>query len=45
VYYGKFWGSINHLPGFSAMPKNGTMLSPCEIGQVKRWIAAGAPNN
>ena len=42
---GKLWGSINHLPGFSAMPKNGTMLSPCEIGQVKRWIAAGAPNN
>ena len=42
---GKLWGSINQLPGYSAMPKNGTKLSDCEIKQFQKWIAAGAPNN
>lgn len=42
---GKLWGAINHLAGFSAMPKNGTKLSDCEISQFQKWIAAGAPNN
>lgn len=42
---GKLWGAINHQPGFSAMPKNGTKLSDCEITQVKKWMEAGAPNN
>lgn len=42
---GKLYGSIAHQPGFSAMPKNGTKLSDCEITQVQRWIAAGALNN
>ena len=42
---GKLWGSINQLPGFSPMPKNGTKLSDCEIKQFQKWIAAGSPNN
>ena len=42
---GKLWGSVNHLPGYSAMPKNGPKLSSCEIGQLQKWVAAGAPNN
>jgi len=42
---GKLWGSINQLPGFSAMPKNGAKLSDCEITQFQKWIAAGSPNN
>ena len=42
---GKLWGSINHLPGYAAMPKNGSKLSACEITQVKHWIEAGALNN
>jgi len=42
---GRLWGAINHLPGFSAMPKGGTKLSDCEIKQFKKWIDAGAPNN
>lgn len=42
---GKLWGAINHLPGYVAMPQNGSMLSDCELTQVKRWIDAGAPNN
>ena len=42
---GKLWGSINHLAGFSAMPKNGTKLSECEITKIKKWIEAGSQNN
>lgn len=45
VIDGKLLGSINQLPGFSPMPKNGTKLSDCEIGQFQKWIAAGSPNN
>lgn len=42
---GKLWGSINQLPGYSAMPQNGSKLSVCEITQIKKWIDAGSPNN
>lgn len=42
---GRLWGSVNHVPGYSAMPKNGNKLSACEISQIKKWIDAGAPNN
>lgn len=42
---GRLWGAINHLPGFSAMPKNGNKLSGCEISQIKKWIDSGSPNN
>ncbi|HEY1114454.1 MAG TPA: c-type cytochrome domain-containing protein [Chitinophagaceae bacterium] len=45
VTNGKLWGSINHLAGYAAMPKNGSKLSPCELAQVKGWIDAGALNN
>lgn len=42
---GRLWGAVNHLAGFSPMPKNGNKLSICEIDQIKNWIAAGASNN
>lgn len=42
---GKLWGSVNQLPGYSAMPKNGVRLSDCEISQIKKWMDAGSPNN
>ncbi len=42
---GRLWGSVNHLAGFSPMPKNGAKLSTCELDQIKNWITAGAPNN
>lgn len=42
---GKLYGAVNHVPGYSAMPKNGTKLSDCKITQIKKWIDAGAPNN
>ncbi len=45
VTNGKLWGSINQLPGYSSMPKNGARLSVCEITQFKKWMDAGSPNN
>ena len=45
VIDGKLWGSINQLPGYSPMPKNGAKLSDCEIRQFQKWIAAGSLNN
>lgn len=42
---GRLWGTINHLSGYSPMPKGGSKLSDCEIAQFRKWIAAGAPNN
>ena len=38
-------GSITHASGYSAMPKNGGKLPPCEIQVIQDWIDAGAPNN
>ncbi len=38
-------GAIGHLAGYSPMPKGGGKLSDCQIRQVERWIASGAPNN
>jgi hypothetical protein len=42
---GKLWGAVNHMAGYSPMPKNGSKLSVCELGQIKKWIDMGAPNN
>ena len=41
----KLWGDINHLTGFNAMPLDGSQLSICDLTIIKKWIAAGAPNN
>jgi mono/diheme cytochrome c family protein len=45
VVDGKLHGAINHLPGFSPMPKNGAKLSDCELATFRKWIDAGALNN
>lgn len=42
---GKLYGSISHSAGYSAMPKNSSKLSDCQIKQVQKWISAGALNN
>ena len=42
---GKLWGVISYQNGFSPMPKNGAKLSDCNLGLIKKWIDAGAPNN
>ncbi len=45
VSNGRFWGSINHSAGYSAMPKGGAQLSACQLTQVSKWIAGGAKND
>ena len=42
---GKLMGSVDHLPGFPAMPKGAAKLNDCKITQIKKWIAAGSLNN
>ncbi len=42
---GKLFGSVNHSPGFIPMPKNENKLSDCNIAKIRKWVAAGAPNN
>lgn len=41
----KLIGSLDHLGGFSAMPKNTNKLSDCDINAVKKWVNGGFPNN
>jgi hypothetical protein len=42
---GKLNGSINHISGFSPMPKSASKMSTCNLAIIKKWIAAGSPNN
>jgi len=42
---GRLIGDIQHLAGYNAMPQSGAMLEDCQITQVLKWVAAGAPNN
>lgn len=42
---GKLMGTVQHLPGFSAMPKNQSKLPDCDIAKLRIWVNAGAPNN
>jgi hypothetical protein len=41
----KLLGSLKHLSGFSAMPKNASQLSLCDITAIEKWITAGYLNN
>ncbi len=36
---------IAHQTGYAPMPSTGYKLSDCQVAQVKKWVAAGAPNN
>ncbi|MBK7872660.1 MAG: c-type cytochrome [Saprospiraceae bacterium] len=42
---GSLYGSVSHASGYSAMPKVGNTLSPCELAKIKTWIDAGAQQN
>ncbi|NVO18085.1 MAG: hypothetical protein HXX13_00200 [Bacteroidetes bacterium] len=42
---GRLVGTIDHLTGYSPMPKNGNKLTDCQVRMVKIWIGQGAPNN
>ncbi len=45
VNNGSFIGSIEHTPGYSAMPQGGGMLTSCQIETIKTWISNGAATN
>ncbi len=45
IQTGKFWGSITHASGYSAMPKSSTKLADCELSKINAWIKRGALNN
>jgi hypothetical protein len=42
---GHLVGTIEHSPGFSAMPLNGNKIDTCSIKTIKKWIAAGILDN
>lgn len=42
---GKLFGTINHSPGFSPMPKGMSKINYCQIAIIKKWIDSGVLNN
>ena len=42
---GKLMGTINHSPGYQAMPQGGGKLTDCEISKLQKWIDNGKLNN
>jgi hypothetical protein len=40
---GRLRGVVNHLEGFSKMPKNKAMLPDCELKLINTWLDNGAP--
>jgi hypothetical protein len=42
---GKLYGSINHSPSYSPMPKGKDKLPECQIILLKKWVDNGAQNN
>lgn len=38
-------GSVQHQPGYIAMPENGGRLSDCEIRLIEKWIVSGFPQD
>ena len=42
---GRLLNVTMHMQGYIAMPPTGAGLSACQITQLKKWVAAGAPNN
>lgn len=42
---GRLMGSLNHVPGFPAMPLGAPKLDECKLTIVQKWIDDGAPNN
>lgn len=45
VVNGKLWGTMNHDPGFKAMPQSVTKLDQCTLDKMHEWISMGALNN
>jgi hypothetical protein len=42
---GRLRGVINHLDGFSKMPKDRGKLPECELEILNKWLDNGAPEN
>jgi cytochrome c5 len=42
---GQLEGAVNHLNGFSPMPKGGSKLSDCNLSKIHIWVRNGSPNN
>lgn len=42
---GRLVGVTSHAQGYVIMPPTGSGLSDCQLTQIKKWVAAGAPNN
>jgi Planctomycete cytochrome C len=42
---GRLVGAVTQAAGYAAMPKDANKLKDCQITQIKKWVAAGAPNN
>lgn len=42
---GSLVGVMEHLSGFSPMPKSAPKMPECEIKKVKAWVGKGAPND
>lgn len=42
---GSFRGAINHINGWSPMPKGGNKLPECDLTKINLWLDRGAPNN
>ncbi|MDG1253186.1 MAG: hypothetical protein P8N56_05850, partial [Schleiferiaceae bacterium] len=40
----RLMGAVKHQSGYVAMPPSGNGLTDCQIQQLEKWIAAGAPN-
>jgi hypothetical protein len=38
-------GTVQHAPGYDAMPKGRAKIPECDILRIKAWIDAGEPNN
>lgn len=41
----RFLGAIQHLSGYSPMPKGGQKLNNCDISKIKNWINEGVQDN
>lgn len=43
---GSLYSAVAHDNNYATpMPKNGSKMSDCDIAKIKKWAAAGAPNN
>lgn len=42
---GSLVGTVQHLSGYSPMPKNTSQLNSCDISAIEKWVNSGFPNN